>query len=54
MPWKARKHFIENIQTNLRLIFMEFVTRRGGDVMNDIPNIISNIITNIITDGIYP
>jgi hypothetical protein len=31
------------IQTNPRLLLVECVVRRGGDVMNDIVNIIANI-----------
>jgi hypothetical protein len=31
MPWKSMS-FIDDIQTNPSLFFMEFVVRRGGDV----------------------
>ncbi len=34
MPWKRFMRFINNIQTSPSLLFVELVTRKGGDVMD--------------------
>ncbi len=34
MPWKGFMNFINDIQTNVNSLLMEFIVRRGGDVTN--------------------
>jgi hypothetical protein len=34
MPWKRCMNFIDDIQTNPSPLLMEFVVRRGGDIMD--------------------
>jgi hypothetical protein len=34
MPWKKYMSFIDNIQINPSSLLMEFIVKRGGDVMD--------------------
>jgi hypothetical protein len=34
MPWKGFMNFINDIQTNLNSLLMEFIVRKGSDVMD--------------------
>jgi hypothetical protein len=34
MPWKRCMNLIDNIQTNPNILLMEFIARKGGDVID--------------------
>jgi hypothetical protein len=48
MPWRICMNFIDNIQINPSLLLVEFVIRKGGDVMD------VNIKHHLPMDGIHP